>query len=120
MVAQQMDLREMLPENPSEALLLDVLAGSDEPRHVDELCRKSSLPVAEVSGTLVMLEMKGHVRQGEPLLYVRGRERQSVMGCSQRTWLAALLAGPSCWLRICGASGASGALSTARWKPGVR
>jgi DNA processing protein len=73
MVPQQMELREVLPENPSEARLLEVLVASDEPRHVDELCRESGLPVAEVSGTLVMLELKGHVRQVGPLLYVRGR-----------------------------------------------
>src|SRR6185312_242084 len=73
MVPQQLELREVLPENPTEARLLAVLATADEPRHVDELCRASGLPVAEVSGTLVMLELKGHVRQVGPLLYVRGR-----------------------------------------------
>jgi DNA processing protein len=73
MVPQQLELREVLPENPTEARLLAVLADADEPRHVDELCRESGLPVAEVSGTLVMLELKGHVRQVGPMLYVRGR-----------------------------------------------
>jgi DNA processing protein len=73
MVPQQMELREVLPENPTEARVLQALADADEPQHVDELCRASGLPVAEVSGTLVMLELKGQVRQVGPLLYVRGR-----------------------------------------------
>lgn len=73
MVPQQMELREVLPENPAEARLLALLADADDPRHVDELCHASGLPVADVSGTLVMLELKGHVRQVGPMLYVRGR-----------------------------------------------
>lgn len=53
-------------------MLADSLAASDEPRHVDGLCRESGPPVAEVSEALVMLELKGRARQVWPL-YVRGR-----------------------------------------------
>lgn len=73
LVPQQMELREVMPENATEGRLLDVLAASGEPMHVDELCRTSGLPVAEVSGTLVMLELKGLVRQLAPMTYARAR-----------------------------------------------
>ncbi|HEV7126745.1 MAG TPA: DNA-processing protein DprA, partial [Ktedonobacterales bacterium] len=73
LVPQQMELREVLPENATEGRLLDLLAASGEPLHADELCRASGLPIAEVSSTLVMLELKGLVRQLAPMTYVRGR-----------------------------------------------
>jgi DNA processing protein len=43
------------------------------PQHADELCRASGLPIAEVSATLVMLELKGLVRQLAPMTYARAR-----------------------------------------------
>ena len=73
LVPQQMELREALPENAVEGRLLDLLAASGEPLHADELCRASGLPIAEVSGTLVMLELKGLVRQLAPMTYARAR-----------------------------------------------
>ena len=66
-----LELREALPENASEARLLALLDASDEPGHIDDLCRASGLPVAEVSGTLVMLELKGLVRLVGPMTYVK-------------------------------------------------
>jgi DNA processing protein len=73
LVPQQMELREALPENAVEGRLLDLLAASGEPLHADELCRASGLAIAEVSGTLVMLELKGLVRQLAPMTYARAR-----------------------------------------------
>jgi DNA processing protein len=66
-----LELREALPENASEARLLALLDAGDEPAHIDDLCRASGLPVAEVSGTLVMLELKGLVRLVGPMTYVK-------------------------------------------------
>jgi DNA processing protein len=66
-----LELREALPENASEARLLALLDACDEPGHIDNLCRASGLPVAEVSGTLVMLELKGLVRLVGPMTYVK-------------------------------------------------
>ncbi|HEU4783811.1 MAG TPA: DNA-processing protein DprA [Ktedonobacterales bacterium] len=66
-----LELREALPENASEARLLALLDASDEPGHIDDLCRASGLPVAEVSGTLVMLELKGLVRLVGPMIYTK-------------------------------------------------
>jgi DNA processing protein len=73
LVPQQLELRAALPENDTEARLLDLLAASGDPLHADELCRASGLPIAEVSGTLVMLELKGLVRQLAPMTYARSR-----------------------------------------------
>ncbi|HEX6542596.1 MAG TPA: DNA-processing protein DprA [Ktedonobacterales bacterium] len=68
---EMLELRETLPENDSEARLLALLDASDEPGHIDDLCRASGMPVAEVSGTLVMLELKGLVRLVGPMTYVK-------------------------------------------------
>lgn len=66
-----LELREALPENASEARLLALLDASDDAGHIDDLCRASGLPIAEVSGTLVMLELKGLVRLSGPMTYVK-------------------------------------------------
>ena len=68
---EMLELRETLPENASEARLLALLDASDDPQHIDDLCRASGMPVAEVSGTLVMLELKGLARLAGPMTYVK-------------------------------------------------
>ncbi|MCL0041240.1 DNA-processing protein DprA [Dehalococcoidia bacterium] len=64
-VSQQL---EVVPENENESLLLKYL--SQEPRHIDELCRHSSLPMPVVSSTLTMMELKGMVIQQGNMNYV--------------------------------------------------
>ena len=49
----------------------DLLAAAPEPQHIDELCRASGLPTAEVSSALVMMELKGMVHQVAPMTYVQ-------------------------------------------------
>jgi DNA processing protein len=71
LVPQQLELREVLPEDETEAGLLQHLDAAGEPRHIDELCREMGLPVAQVSGTLVMLELKGLIRLVGPMTYAR-------------------------------------------------
>ncbi|HZC77381.1 MAG TPA: DNA-processing protein DprA, partial [Ktedonobacterales bacterium] len=73
LVPQQLELRELLPENETEAALLALLEAGGEARHVDELRRLSGLAVASVSGTLVMMELKGMVRLVGPMTYARER-----------------------------------------------
>ncbi|HET9979474.1 MAG TPA: hypothetical protein VFQ32_03460, partial [Ktedonobacterales bacterium] len=68
---EMLELRETLPENASEARLLALLDARDDPQHIDDLCRASGMPVAEVSGTLVMLELKGLARLAGPMTYVK-------------------------------------------------
>lgn len=73
MAPQQMELREVLPENDLEAQLLVLLGASGDPQHIDDLCRSSGLPVAQVSGALVMMELKGQVSLVGPMTYVKAR-----------------------------------------------
>jgi DNA processing protein len=71
-VARQIEMREVLPESETEEVLLKQL--SAEPSHIDEVCRKSGLSAATVSGTLAMMEFKGMVRQVGTMNYVLARE----------------------------------------------
>jgi len=71
-VAQQMEMKEILPETDTESLLIKQL--SAEPAHVDEVCHSSGLPVSIVSSTLAMMELKGLVRTVGSMKYVLARE----------------------------------------------
>ncbi len=73
LVPQQLEMRELLPENDTEAVLLDLLSGAGEPQHIDALCRTSGLQVAAVSAALVMMELKGLVRLAGPMTYATAR-----------------------------------------------
>jgi len=72
MVSQQAQARAVIPENETEALLLAHL--SAEPVHVDTLRRAVQLPIAQVSSTLALMELKGMVRQVGGMNYVLARE----------------------------------------------
>ncbi|MFQ5826603.1 MAG: DNA-processing protein DprA [Dehalococcoidia bacterium] len=72
MAAQQLEMKELLPESDAESMLLKQL--SAEPRHIDEICRASRLPVSLVSSTLALMELKGVVRQMGGMSYVLSRE----------------------------------------------
>ncbi len=72
MVAQQLEMKELLPTNETESLLLKHLAG--EPVHIDEVCRQSGLSTSEVSSTLAMMELKGMVKQMGGMTYILARE----------------------------------------------
>ncbi|MCL5263810.1 MAG: DNA-processing protein DprA [Chloroflexi bacterium] len=68
---QQMEIRELIPENDTESALLKAL--SAEPLHIDEIIRSSGLPVAEVSSALAMMELKGMVKHLGGMNYVLAR-----------------------------------------------
>ena len=72
MVEQQMDVKAKVPASGVEIKLLDHL--SAEPVHVDDLCLAVDLPVAEVSSTLALMELKGQVRQAAGMTYILTRE----------------------------------------------
>jgi DNA processing protein len=72
MVSEQAQARAVIPENETEAVLLEHL--SAEPVHVDELGRVARLPIAQVSSTLALMELKGVVRQVGGMKYVLARE----------------------------------------------
>jgi DNA processing protein len=71
-VAQQMELKEVIPASDTEALLLKQL--SAEPTHIDEVCHGTGLPVSTVSSTLSMMELKGLVKQVGNMNYILSRE----------------------------------------------
>ena len=75
MVAQQAEAREIIPADPTEAQLLGLL--SAEPVHIDDIRRETGLPIAQVSSTLAMMELKGMVRQAGGMNYVLARENQA-------------------------------------------
>jgi len=68
-LADQQEARRVVPESPEEATLLGLL--SLEPTHVDELGQTSGFPVAVVSSTLTLMELKGLVRHVGGMQYVR-------------------------------------------------
>jgi DNA processing protein len=72
MIEQHTEVRAVIPADETEAQLMALV--SEEPRHVDEICRQSQLPVQQVSSTLAMMELKGMVRQVGGMQYVLARE----------------------------------------------
>ncbi len=68
--AQQVEAQLQLPADPIEARLLEVL--SREPQHIDDIARAAGLPVAQVSGALAVMELKGMARHLGAMHYVRG------------------------------------------------
>ncbi len=74
-VGAQQSARKILPADTVEARLLDVLG--EEPLHVDEIRNQTGLPVEKISAALVMMELKGMVRQVGSMNYVAVREVQS-------------------------------------------
>jgi DNA processing protein len=64
---QQLEMRQVLPANDTEATLVQLL--SDEPLHIDQVVRQSGLPTHVVSPALAMMELKGMVRQVGAMQY---------------------------------------------------
>jgi DNA processing protein len=63
--------REIIPDSPTEAKILENL--THEPIHVDELIKKSALDSSTINATLILMEMKGKVRNLGGMTYVLGR-----------------------------------------------
>ena len=63
--------RQAVPANESEASLLALLGV--EPTHVDDLARQCRMPVAAVSSTLTILELRGLARKVGPMQYSRSQ-----------------------------------------------
>ena len=72
MVSQQVEARQALPADETEATLLSNL--SSEPTHVDEIRQRVQMPVSEVTSALALMELKGMVRQVGGMRYVVARE----------------------------------------------
>lgn len=70
-VQLQAAAEQIAPANSTEARLLEHL--SADPLHVDELARMASLPIAVVTSTLAILELKGLARMVGPMQYTLTR-----------------------------------------------
>jgi DNA processing protein len=75
MVVQHAQAREVIPADATEVKLLEHL--SAEPVHIDDLQRAIELPIAQVSSTLALMELKGMVRQVGGMNYVMAREEKA-------------------------------------------
>jgi DNA processing protein len=74
-VGEQKAARKIMPADAIEAKLLTVL--TNEPLHVDEIRSQSELPIEKVSAALVLMELKGMVRQVGGMNYVALREEEA-------------------------------------------
>ena len=74
-VSEKRQARRIMPADETESKLLSVL--SHEPLHMDEIRNQTGLPIERVSATLVMMELKGMVRQVGGMNYVAVREEQA-------------------------------------------
>jgi DNA processing protein len=67
--------RKVLPVDIVEAQVLNTLG--NEPLHIDEIRNQTGLPIEKVSAALVLMELKGMVRQVGGMHYVATREVNS-------------------------------------------
>jgi DNA processing protein len=74
-VTEQRQSRRVLPVDETESKLMSVL--TQEPLHMDEIRIQTGLPIERVSATLVMMELKGLVRQVGGLNYVAVRDESA-------------------------------------------
>jgi len=71
MIPQHVEMQAVLPDNDDERALLKLI--SHEPCHVDDLIRGSGLETTTVSSTLMMMELKGMIKQVGGMQYVLAR-----------------------------------------------
>lgn len=70
-LAQNIEIRQIVPDNPQEALILQML--SQEPVPVDKIVQETKLETALVNSTLSLMEMKGKVKNLGGMQYVIAR-----------------------------------------------
>jgi len=75
-VPEQLSFAQADDDEPEEQALLTGL--SDNPMHIDDIQRSLGLPIASVSSTLTMLELKGKIKQVGCMHYIRIREATAV------------------------------------------
>jgi len=76
-VNEQKTARRAFPSDEIEGAILNMLT---EPTHIDEISRKLGLPIEKISATLVLMELKGMVRQAGQMHYIAVRESQAFYG----------------------------------------
>ena len=75
-VPEQLSFATADDDFPEEQALLSRL--TDAPLHIDDIQRSTGLPIASVSSTLTMLELKGKIKQVGCMHYIRIRETTAV------------------------------------------
>jgi DNA processing protein len=76
LVVQQREIRKVLPPSDDvETKILNVLG--HQPLHMDEIRHQAEIPIERVSSALVMMELKGLVRQVGGNNYIAVREEQA-------------------------------------------
>ena len=78
MIDEQRAVRQVFTVEPFEDELLTIIR--NEPLHVDEICIRCKEPVEKVSSALVMLELKGIVRQAGDMKYQAIMENREKYG----------------------------------------
>jgi DNA processing protein len=71
LLPQHVEMQAVLPDNDEEGKLLELI--SHDPRHVDDLIRESGLPTTTVTSTLMMMELKGMIKQMGGMQFVLAR-----------------------------------------------
>ncbi len=71
-VGQQTEMKALFPKDETESKVLRYV--TYEPVHIDDVIRSSGLPIATVSSTLALMEVKGMVKQVGSMNYVRLKE----------------------------------------------
>jgi len=70
-LTEQIQIREILPDNEEEAKVLQLL--SDEPTHIDKIVNDTRMDTATVNATLSLMEMKGKIKNMGGMNYVLAR-----------------------------------------------
>ncbi len=71
-VAERAHVRAAVPADPTERTVINALSAT--PTHIDDLSVQLQLPMAELSGRLALMELKGLVRQVGGMNYVAAKE----------------------------------------------
>lgn len=71
-IGEYKQARLLIPENEVESLMIKIL--ENEPLNIDEIQMRSGLPIDKVSASLVMMELKGMVKQMDGMNYMVLRE----------------------------------------------
>jgi len=75
LVTERKEARAALPADATEQRVLENLTTG--PLHIDDLAVQLELPIAQLSGTLALMELKGMVRQIGGMTYVMAKEERA-------------------------------------------
>ncbi|MCX6004627.1 MAG: DNA-processing protein DprA [Chloroflexi bacterium] len=71
-VSQQLEMKEVIAVNENESIIIKCL--SEEPVHIDEICRKTGLETSKVISNLAIMELKGSARPIGNMCYILNKK----------------------------------------------